>query len=175
MMCGPKNDAESRSGVRTRKVSRFFAVVILFPMVSLAAACVTATPECTEWVTLGGGPSRSMIYRTYSLDTRNEQITRVTIVIHGTNRDADNYFRTAVAAAFLAGALEDTIVISPRFASNGGGCQDKLAANEISWPCNGDSWRSGGAADKDGKLTSYDFADAILRRIANKAAFPNLK
>src|SRR5678815_815362 len=29
-------------------------------------ACTTATPTCTEWVTLGGGPARSMIYRTYS-------------------------------------------------------------------------------------------------------------
>ena len=33
-----------------------------------AAPCTTATPACTEWVTLGGGPGRSMIYRTYSLD-----------------------------------------------------------------------------------------------------------
>ncbi|PYR22728.1 MAG: hypothetical protein DMF94_03670 [Acidobacteria bacterium] len=140
-----------------------------------AAPCTVAKQECTEWITLGGGPGRSLIYRTYALDGKNEKITRAMIMVHGAGRDADNYFRTAVAAAFLAGALEDTIVISPRFASNGGGCQDKLAANEISWPCNGDSWRSGGAADKDGKLTSYDFADAILRRVARKAAFPNLK
>ena len=29
-------------------------------------------------------------------------------MIHGTNRDADNYFRTALAAAFLGGALDNT-------------------------------------------------------------------
>src|SRR5262249_36217551 len=33
----------------------------------------------------------------------------------------------------------------------------------------------GGAADKEGKLTSYDFADAILKKIANKVTFPNLR
>ena len=31
-------------------------------------ACTTATTACTEWVVLGGGPARSLIYRTYSLD-----------------------------------------------------------------------------------------------------------
>jgi pimeloyl-ACP methyl ester carboxylesterase len=96
-------------------------------------------------------------------------------MVHGAGRDADNYFRTALAAAFLAGALDDTIVVAPRFASNGGGCQDKLDANEVNWPCGGDSWRSGGAADKDGRLTSYDFADAILKKLANKSTFPNLR
>src|SRR5262249_17298084 len=30
-------------------------------------------------------------------------------------------------------------------------------------------------ADKDGKLTSYDFADAILKKLASKTSFPNLR
>jgi pimeloyl-ACP methyl ester carboxylesterase len=152
------------------------AILVLTAAAPAAAApCTTTKQECTEWLAFSGGPARSLIYRTHALDQRNEKIVRAMIMVHGAGRDADNYFRTAVAAAFLADALEDTIVISPRFASNGGGCQDKLAPNEVSWPCNGDSWRSGGAADKEGKLTSYDFADEILRKVANKAVFPNLK
>src|SRR5262249_19531713 len=139
-----------------------------------AAPCVAGKPQCTEWIAFSP-TARSLIYRTFPLDQRNDQIRRALVMVHGAGRDADNYFRTAVAAAFLAGALDDTIVISPRFASNGGGCQDTLAQNEVSWPCNGDSWRSGGAADKEGKLTSYDFADAILKKIANKVTFPNLR
>jgi hypothetical protein len=141
-----------------------------------AAPCVTASVACTEWVSLGSGQSRSLIYTTYSLTERDEKITRALIVVHGAGRDADNYFRTAVAAAFLAGALEDTIVISPRFASNDGrGCRDTLAANEVNWPCNGDSWRSGGVAMNDEKLTSFDLADEVLRKLARKETFPNLK
>jgi hypothetical protein len=90
------------------------------------------------------------------------------------NRDADNYFRTALASAFLAGALEDTVVIAPRIASNAGGsCRDALAENEVSWPC--DVWRSGGAAASNDKLTSFDFADEILRKLASRKAFPNLR
>ncbi len=150
-------------------------LVVATALPAAAAPCTTAKPECTEWITFSGTPARSLIYRTHALDQKNDRITRAMIMVHGAGRDADNYFRTAVAAAFLADALEDTIVIAPRFASTGNGCRDTLAANEVSWPCNGDSWRSGGAADKDGTLTSYDFADAILRKVANKAVFPNLK
>jgi hypothetical protein len=45
-----------------------------------------------------------MVYRTYALDVPNPQISRALVVIHGAGRDADNYFRTALAAAFLGGA-----------------------------------------------------------------------
>ena len=139
-----------------------------------AAPCTSATPECIEWIRFDG-TARSLVYRTYPLDQRNDRIGRALVMVHGAGRDADNYFRTALAAAFLAGALDDTVVISPRFASNGGGCQDTLAAGEVNWPCNGDSWRSGGAADAQGTLTSYDFADLILKKLANAAIFPNLR
>jgi hypothetical protein len=116
-----------------------------------------------------------MIYRTYALDAPNPQITRALVMVHGASRDADNYFRTALASAFLAGALEDTIVIAPRFASSANGCKDVLAPNEVSWSCNGDSWRSGGTAASNDKLTSYDFTDEVLRKLARKSVFPNLK
>jgi pimeloyl-ACP methyl ester carboxylesterase len=151
---------------------------LLFVLISAAAQaaspCTAAKPECTEWIVFGGGPARSLIYRTHALDTRDAAVVRALIVIHGMNRDADNYFKDATAAAFLAGALEDTVVIAPRIASAAGGsCRDVLAPNEVSWPCN--IWRSGGAAVSDAKVTSFDFTDEILRQLASKAAFPNLK
>jgi len=140
-----------------------------------AEPCSKATSDCTEWVNLAD-QSRSLIYRTYSLDKKNGKITRALIVIHGQGRDADNYFRTALAATFLANAFSDTITISPRFASNNAmGCRDTLGPNEVNWPCSGDSWRSGGVATNNAKLTSYDFMDEILRKLARKENFPNLK
>src|SRR5437867_7500936 len=140
-----------------------------------APACTTATSACTEWVTLGGGPARSLIYRTRSLDARNENVHRALIMVHGTNRNADHYFSTAVAATFLAGALDDSIVISPRIASAAGNCHDMLAPNEVSWSCTGDSWRSGGTAASHADLTSFDFVDQILKKLADKNVFPNLR
>ncbi len=159
------------------------ALCVFSTSLAIAAPCVTATKPCTEWVALGGS-AHSLIYRTHSLDVKNESITRAFILVHGAGRDADNYFRSAVAAAFLAGALENTAVIAPRFASNGGGagggaggggCNDTLAADEVNWPCGGESWRAGGVSSTHKDLTSFDFADAILRKLAGKTAFPNLR
>ena len=137
------------------------------------APCQTATPACTEWITLGGGATRSLVYRNFPLGTRNDAITRVVVSIHGAGRDAHNYFRSTLAAAFLAGALENTLIISPRMASREEGCGDSLATNEISWHCN--TWRSGGPAPNTPTVTSFDFLDEILRKVARKDVFPNVK
>lgn len=140
----------------------------------MAAPCTTAAPQCAEWIVLGGGPQRSLVYRSFPLDVKNEAITRAFILIHGAGRDADNYFRSATAAAFLGSALENTLVISPRMASNDGdGCKDALGADEISWHCN--TWRSGGQSITHPNVTSFDFVDEILRKVARKTVFPNLK
>ena len=64
--------------------------------------------------------------------------------------------------------------MSGRFLSADGRCKDKLQPNEVSWSCGGDSWRSGGNAISDPKLTSFDFMDELLRKLADKKIFPNL-
>ncbi len=139
-----------------------------------ATPCTTVSPACTDWVPVGTGGGRSLVYTTYSLTKANPRITRALIMIHGTNRNPDVYFATAVAAAFMAHALDDAIVIAPRVASAQGNCKDELAANEISYSCGGDSWRSGGNAASHPDVTSFDFMDALLKRLADKKVFPNM-
>ncbi len=157
----------------------------------LAAAAISGTPcttissDCTEWIKSTAQPSRVLIYRNYPLDAKNENITRALVFVHGINRDANNHFRTALAAAFLAGSLNNTVIVAPRFASNSnapgnqiGDCRDTLAPDEANWICEtqrADSWRSGGGEVGNDKLTSFDFMDEIVRRLARKEVFPNLK
>jgi len=151
----------------------------------LGAPCTAVSPDCTEWIKPPGQQSRVLIYRNYPLETKNENITRALVFVHGINRDADSHFRTALAAAFLAGALVNTVIVAPRFASNSaapgnqiGDCRDALAPDEANWICEtqrADSWRSGGGEVNDEKLTSFDFMDEIVRRLARKGVFPNLK
>jgi pimeloyl-ACP methyl ester carboxylesterase len=151
--------------------------LLLFAATTLAAPCTSPDAGCTEWIAVAGGPARSLVYRTYPLDVGNEAITRALVMVHGAGRDANNYFRHALAAAFLAGSLDDTIVLAPHFASNdGAGCRDTLAPNELNWQCEGSgTWRTGGAAVGNARITSYDVADEILRKLANKRIFPNLR
>ena len=42
------------------------------------------------------------------------------------------------------------------------------------WPNGGDSWRSGGMSPSNPTLSSFDFIDEIVRKLANKKTFPNL-
>jgi hypothetical protein len=144
------------------------------PAAAIAEPCTAATRECAEWIPIGPGTARSLVYRSHPLEVRNERITRALVVVHDIDRDAKEYFRTAVHAARLAGALEDTIVIAPRFTSRDGlSCADALEPGEINWPCDGNSWRSGGAA-RGSSRTSFDFADEILRKLARRTHFRNL-
>lgn len=152
--------------------------LVLLADTAWAAPCTTANATCTEWIAVAGGPARSLIYRTYSTDARSEGITRALIMVHGQGRDADNYFRHVLGAAFLAGALDDTIIISPRFAANdGNNCRDTLAPSELNWNCQQvpEGWRVGGTAVDNGKIASFDVVDEILRKLARKEVFPNLK
>ena len=137
--------------------------------------CTSASRECTEWVTLPGSSSRALVYRTYSLNARNEDVTHALLMVHGGSRNADDYFRTALTPTFLAGRLHDTVVIAPRFAANDGqNCTDEISGYELNFPCGGQTWYVGSAAENDADVTAYDVIDELLSDLARKETFPNL-
>jgi pimeloyl-ACP methyl ester carboxylesterase len=111
-----------------------------------------------------------MVYASYPLDKPNAAITRALVMVHGAGRNADHYFETSMAAAFLADALKNTIVIAPHLIA----APDKPQENEILWPNGGNSWRAGGVSPSHATRNSFDFMDEILRTLANKKNFPNL-
>ena len=162
-------------------------VLMVWLLVAGAAsgACTTATGACTEWVQPPGHKSRVLVHRSHPLDVRNDRVRRALVFVHGIKRDAEDHFRTALAAAFLSDALEDTVIVAPRFASSAGGrgnesgdCHDALAPDEANWVCEvnrPDTWRSGGVALGPDRLSSFDVLDEIVRRLARKETFPNLK
>ena len=112
-----------------------------------------------------------MVYTSYPLAKRNDAIRRALIMVHGTNRNADHYFSTAMAAAFLAGALDDTIVIAPHLVI----ASDPRQPNEVDWPNGGDTWRSGGMSPSHPELSAFDVVDELLKKLASKTTFPNMK
>lgn len=149
---------------------------LLYLALALAQPCVETAPACTERIEVGPPGKWTLVYRSHPLRERNESIKRLFILVHGQGRNAHDYFKTATAAAFLVGALNDTLVLSPRFASNNGElCQDALGEGEISQGCRIDTWRSGAPALNAGNATSFDAADAMLKLAANRANFPNLR
>src|SRR5690242_19203100 len=140
------------------------------PPTSAPPPCTKATTECERWLLIRGGPVRTKVYATYPIDVTNPRIVRALVMVHGAGRNADHYFETSTAAGFLAGALDNTIIIAPRFASG----TDKVAENEVLWPERGGNWRAGGALATNPNYGSFDLVDDILRALANKKNFPNL-
>ena len=113
-----------------------------------------------------GAPAR---LSRFPLDVKNADITRAVVLVHGAGRDADNYFLHILAAAFLSGALDNTVVLSPRFASTNNGCSDKVAEREAAWECSGPArWTAGGDAVGSSGVTSFDAMDNILTRLARR-------
>jgi pimeloyl-ACP methyl ester carboxylesterase len=142
------------------------------PYRAAVAPCITPTAPCERWIQIGGGPARAMAYSTYALDAPNANVTRAFILIHGTGRNADHYFETATAAAFLASALENTVVIAPHFIVDADSAKAK--PNEVRWPNRGVSWRAGGMSTSHPDLSAFDFMDEIVRKLADKKTFPKL-
>jgi pimeloyl-ACP methyl ester carboxylesterase len=140
------------------------------------APCTQAAAACTTMLALPGSQGRVLVYRSYPLDARNGQIKRALIVVHGLTRDGPGYYRSALAGAFLAGALEDTVVVVPQFSSNEDSCKDSLAPGELSWHCQPrtDTWRHGGDAT-DGSVNSFNVVDELLRKLNDKEVFPNMR
>lgn len=149
--------------------------------------------HCTQWINVAGGSSRALVYRSYALETHNEAVTRALVIVHGGSRDAHTNFTHALAAAFIAGALNDTVIVSPRFASNHEAfsetltsagavaaarapARDTLAAGELNWVSRfgGRHWNAGGVA-ANANITSYEVIDEIMRKLADKHIFPNIK
>jgi pimeloyl-ACP methyl ester carboxylesterase len=141
-------------------------------LAQLAQPCTSATTACERWVTYDAGPARSMVYASHTLDSANPRITRALIMVHGAGRNADHYFETSMAAAFLAGALDNTIVISPRYITRSDSATTH--PNEVVWSSARNNWRSGGFSTTNPQLTSFDLLDRMVRLLADKKTFPNL-
>jgi len=176
----PSIEETLKGNTQIMRLSTTVVLAILFAVLSARAAaapCTTATAACSEMVAIPGSKGGVLIYRSHPLGARNAAITRGLIVIHGLLRDADSQFRSATAAAFLANALGDTLVIAPRFASNDRrSCKDEVAPGELLWHCQpgADTWRHGGEAI-EASVNSFDVVDELLRRLNDRSVFPNMR
>ena len=91
------------------------------------------------------------------------------VVVHGTNRNADDYFERVVEAARLAALLESTVVAAPHFQTR----DDGPRFDEPYWTSSG--WKRGHPSEGSAPaLSSYAALDAVVLRLADKSRFPNL-
>lgn len=111
-----------------------------------------------------------------SLDWSKPQpkITRAVVMFHGKGRDVEGYYRTAQEAADIAGSAgRDTVLIAPQFLDTVDIEAHHLPAEVLRWQ--GTDWEAGATAAAPFPLSTFDVIDALLKRLADRASFPNLK
>lgn len=141
-------------------------------MTGILILALLAGIGATENIEVRGG--HVVVWRTHELQGGvHRGIERGYIMVHGTNRNAEDYFRWAVASAVAAGRLDRTAVVAPHFkarlAANRG---DNVSPGEWFWTNEG--WKAGLAA-LNGGVTSYEAMDRILECFNDAGRFPDLR
>lgn len=118
----------------------------------------------------GEGVLRLYLSRDWSLPLPD--VVRAVIVIHGVQRDAEGYYRSAQAALAGSGQAAGTMLIVPHFLIRPDIETHGLSPATLRWSLTG--WESGTDAEAPAALSSFDALDAILARLADAAIFPHL-
>jgi hypothetical protein len=100
--------------------------------------------------------------------------SRAVVVIHGSRRNAEDYFRFVRGSAIAVGEEDSTIVLAPQFLTNEDLVRPEVA-NQLDLLYWNQGWREGEiSATRDGQVSSYDIVDAMLRTLLDSARFPAL-
>jgi pimeloyl-ACP methyl ester carboxylesterase len=109
-------------------------------------------------------------YGNYSL-SRGAAVTQAVVVVHGINRNAQDYFGSIERTAANFGVTETTILVAPRFQIE----KDEREDDDACWTDSGrNSWKDGGGAVAPIGLSSFNVMDELLTVLADKGRFPRL-
>jgi hypothetical protein len=130
--------------------------------------CTRARRECAASIVIGTRLTLRY-YRSHPLDRASAGVTRAVIVVHGTNRNADDYFATMIAATRAVDELETTVVLAPNFLT----ADDLPAADEAYWTSGG--WKRGHLSlNSNEQVSSYTSNCQMLWNGSSSGSVPSL-
>jgi hypothetical protein len=137
-----------------------------------ALALLLFAPMMTERFPVGSGHVE--VWRSHGLTQgAHAGVARAFLMVHGTSRNAEDYYRWALASAAAAGELDTTVVVAPHFkARTREERGDGVEPGEWFWTNEG--WKAGDVA-LNGQISSYGVMDAILAALNDEKRFPDLK
>lgn len=136
--------------------------------------CLSATGDCYRNFSIQANNEEGLFhfYSSFPLNqenTRWEKLTHAVIVLHGQNRDADNYFGFMAGSLRTSGLEDQTILIAPFFKND-----SDASANDLYWSSTR-GWREGQASDGPLAVSSFSIIDSLIDQLANKERFPVLE
>lgn len=135
-----------------------------------SSACTEGNENCLESLTLDNQTSFPFYasFPIYEEQQEWEDLTAAVIVIHGANRNADDYF-TYLASGLLVGERTgNTVLVAPLFQD-----ESTAADDELYWSGNG--WREGRPSSAPSAVSAFGLVDQLIDRLADKTSFPNLE
>ncbi len=108
-------------------------------------------------------------YSSHNLFAPNTDIEEVVIVIHGSERNADTYYKSMEALSKKAGKEKSTLVIAPHFKLK----SDVLKPMELTYTDEG--WLRGDTATNAANISSFLVMDYFIVLATNPANFPHVK
>ena len=95
-----------------------------------------------------------------------ESVEMAFIVIHGANRNADDYFNFVMSSLLDEDLAEKVLVVAPEFLENGD-------SDRLYWRSRG--WREGQVASGPLAISSFSVIDSLSGQVLRNGHFPNLK
>jgi pimeloyl-ACP methyl ester carboxylesterase len=113
-----------------------------------------------------------------SLDFGDAGFDRAIIVIHGTNRNADDYMAYVEDAGIYADNADlTTAIIAPQFLTDQDVAAFNLPSDQLYWSSGG--WKKGNTSNSDPysrpfNISSFTVVDLLISRLVEYQAFPNI-
>ena len=113
-----------------------------------------------------------------SLDSPDESVQKAVIVIHGANRNADDYYNSIYNNAFNLDILAETIIIAPQFLITAD-LNHWQPSTEFAFWSGTTSWSSGGLSNstnehpRDYEISSYTIMDSLIAHLLT--IYPNIQ
>ena len=151
--------------------SRTFTTVASEVVTSLPP-CTSATNDCLETLAFTTPQSGNIQFYSsfpiYEDQAVWQELEAAIVVIHGANRDPDNYFSILTATLQALDLSGRVALLAPAF-------RNEQEANGEEWYWSNTGWRSGNNALNPGGLSSFAVVDQLLEQLADRTHFPVLE
>jgi hypothetical protein len=147
-------------------------LLFIFLLATHSVAAAKPASICPERMALdvNGSVLKIAYCGNVDIDTVNSHTDRIVVVVHGNNRNADDYFAYAVDAGILAGDSDlTTAIVAPYFLIESDLDKYKLRGDMLFWSSGG--WKKGNTSNQSNKhprpefVSSFAVMDELIDRL----------
>lgn len=135
--------------------------------------CTQATADCLRSTTLQGteGEGTFSFYSSFPIyepNARWEDLTSALIMVHGLNRNADDYFQYLMSTLTSEERQTEVALLAPHFRQ-----QPRSGTQDLYW--SGKGWREGQSSSDAARASSFAVIDQLIDQLGDRERFPALQ